>query len=242
MPWEWLIVLLSGLAIAAGAYFYLQETEDDDAPPVARDAPRSRPPSSAFDAGRARASLRELDGIGQVGSILGTDEDGVPTLQVFADVTSRGFALFDDAVLPELLRRYVERGRLRIQLRTLPGDTPFEDQAARWTQAAGLQTKLWDFARVLAAFGGDAASQRDLRLAAGRVSGLDPAPLDREGGGERVTRAIERAEEMANEAGVTSTPAFTVTNGTQTERVEVPRLSDRFADALRAALERLERG
>jgi hypothetical protein len=240
LPWEWLIVLISGLIIGGGAYLLLQSTEEDDEPAPERSAPPARR-SSAIDPARARASLRELDGITQVGGILGTEREGVPTLQVFAVVTSRGFARFDRATLPELLQRYVEPGRLRIQLRTLPGDTTLGQRAARWTQAAGLQTRLWDYARVLAAFGGHARSVGDLRAAAARVPGLARAPLAADGEGDRVARAIARAERMADEAGVTTTPAFTVTDGVRSEHVTAPRRPKDLAPALDAALDRLER-
>lgn len=234
VPWQVPAIVLAALALAGAIVAIVLESDDGDRPAT---APVAAP--ATLDERRARAALREIRGITQVGGILGDDRD-LPTLQVFADVTSSGFVLFDDAVLPKLLERYVRPGRLKIQLRTLPGGDALELAATQWTQAAGLQTRLWDYARVLAAFEGDLATDGDLRAAARFVGDLDVSRLEAQGISARVQRAIARARRFADDARITSTPAFTVTDGTRTERLLVPRLSDRFTAALGDALRRLK--
>lgn len=238
VPWEVGAIVLAALALAGGivAFLVLYDDGDGEAP---SSAPVAKPARAALDERRARTALREIRGIAQVGGILGEDRD-LPTLQVFADVTSSKFALFDDAVLPKLLERYVRPGLLKVQLRTIPGDEALDIEATQWTQAAGLQTRLWDYARVLAAFEGAVATEGDLRAAARFLGGLEANRLEAAGKSARVERAIARAQRFADDAGITSTPAFTVTDGARTERLLVPRLSARFTTALADALRRLK--
>jgi hypothetical protein len=210
-----LLATLAVLALAGGAAaFFLVWEQGLDEPP----------------AGSVRAAFGqwEIEGVPQVGSKLGEDSDDVPTLTVFAVVGSPGYARFDRAVLPALLDRHVRTGRVRIQLRTLPGDGR-APEIARSAQAAGLQTRLWNYVRAFVALGDGPAAER-------AVAGLDPARLATERGSERVSDAIARAVRMAEDAGVDATPAFTLTNGSRTEPFSAPLRSGPFSAALARSL------
>ncbi len=174
-----------------------------------------------------------------MGSILGDADAGVPTLTVFADIASPGYSRFDAEVLPSLLSRYVRPGRIRIQLRTLPGDLPIGAEVARIAQAAGLQTQLWAFVRALAAFNGATTDAGDVAAAESVLKGVDLERLVVDSRSSRVRRAISRASRMASAEDIDATPAFTITDGIRTEEFSAPVSSSGFMAALEQALETL---
>lgn len=104
-------------------------------------------PASARANALTRSVTRLLSGIPQSGSELGSPAAPV-TLQFFGDLqcpTSRAFAF---EMLPSLVTRWVRRGKLRVEYRSLKTATPdagvfMAQQAA--ALAAGMQGKLWDY-------------------------------------------------------------------------------------------------
>src|SRR4051812_38957064 len=90
------VVVLLGIAVAA-AVLAAPRRNDDTADVSSR-------------------MLGPLAGLPQDGITLGRPE-APDRLAVYADVTSEEFGSFEEAVLPELLRRYVRPGRMVIQLR-----------------------------------------------------------------------------------------------------------------------------
>jgi hypothetical protein len=108
---------------------------------------KSAPQSSVRLTSRALAAV---SGVPQSGVFLGSAK-APGQLVVYADLTSLGYADFQDKVLPTLVERYVKPGKLRLQFATVAGTgagSPDSDarQAALLAQAAGLQNHLWQFA------------------------------------------------------------------------------------------------
>lgn len=239
-PRRWIVLAVGLLAVAAAGVTVYGLREDDTQAPNERretlDGSGQAPTSSPAD--RVRDALGELAGIPQVGSILGSDRE-LPTLTVFADISSRDYARFDDQVLPALLAFYVRTGRVRIQLRTLSGETAISRDTARIAQAAGLQTRFWQFVRALSGSNRGRIDADDVAAAERAVAGLDRDRLAADSRSTRVQDAIARASRMAPVGQARSGPAFTITDGDRMVGFTAPLSSPGFSAALRKALERL---
>ena len=120
-------------------------------------AVRVKPADRDDTARLTRSLLRPLTGVPQDAFTLGR-ADAPERMAVYANVTSGGFAAFEQNVLPALVSRYVRPGRLAIQLRTWPAqpesggnDVAGSSLAARGAHAAGLQGRLWQYLAVMSA-------------------------------------------------------------------------------------------
>lgn len=186
--------------------------------------PRPSPTATTAPTARARRAIDALRGIPQVGGVLGS-ETARARLVIFAEVDSPSFARFDRQIMPELINRYVDRGRIDIQLRTLLSGRRTPD-TAEYVQAAGLQSRLWQFVRTLTT--GD---YRD-PVQAARAAGLDAARLRSDASSSRVQNAIAKAERLAKAAQVRAQPAFRLTTVKATRRISASRDSARFTRVL----------
>jgi hypothetical protein len=231
MSWNWLaptVAVLVVLALAGGVVALVLTDEDD---PV--------PVTNAPAANRADDAVRAVRGIPQVGGLLGADRDA-PTLNVFADITSKEFVQFDDEVLGVLISRYVRPGRLKIQLRTVQADEGVARRAARIAQAAGLQTKLWEYVLALESFyDGGKVVEGDLNAAAIQTE-LDLDRLEADSRSARVARAIARDAKLAADHHIVKTPAFTLFDGHHTRTLSPPLSGKAFVKAVGAALDRID--
>ncbi len=184
-------------------------------------APTPRPTTPA---------TKPLSGIPQVGGRLGRPT-AAATLTIYADVSSPAFTLFDRRVVPTLLQRYVRPGRLALQLRTLPSRGLPAPGAAALSQAAGLQSQLWQFVRTLSA-----RDDREPLAAARAVPGLDVARLRRDAGSERALAAVNRAKRLAFDDRANNPPAFRLVARGRTQRLEASTNAMTFTRALDAVL------
>src|SRR4051812_16959435 len=249
--WEWLVALVCLLAIAAGAValYRNQEAKTPAAQPQEAKTPAAQPEEAKTPAAQPRRgttaavkdALHELDGIPQVGSLLGRDAN-LPTLTVFADVAGQPYTRFEARVLPTLLREYVRPGRVKIRLRTVPGRAATSRQAARIAQAGGLQTRLWQFVVALGARQRPTARTADLAAAVRAVPALDQFRLAADRRSPRVNRAIARARREARAQHVQGPLAFRLSAGGRVVVVRSPLSARRFGAALRRALAAAPRG
>ncbi|MEA2166994.1 MAG: hypothetical protein QOF76_294 [Solirubrobacteraceae bacterium] len=163
------------------------------------------------------ANLKTISGLPQDGITLGSP-DAMYTLTVFDSLDSfnRGFFLSD---LPELVTQYVRGGRLKVEVETLTGfdtgqspDTGAAD-AARLAQAAGLQQHLWDFYGALSARYIGTIDQGVLTAALADVRGIDTARAQSDARGAEARSAIDAANKLAADQGVTDLPHYTLTRG-----------------------------
>ena len=230
---RWVLVALAVALLAAGAAAAIVLLTDDDS-----DTPASRAPVPAAEP--EPDTLGELDGITQVGGLLGNRE--APTLTVYADVASEEYAEFDREILPVLLKDYVRPAKLKIQLRTRhDDDDAVARRAATYAQAAGLQTKLWDYVRALAEVNDGTPTRADLEEAA-ELAGLDLDRLGEDTRSERVRRAVVRGVELAAERGFETATAFTIFDGTRTSTLETPDAAEAFTAQLDRAIDRDDDG
>lgn len=224
-PWKRVVALLALVLLAgAGVALSVYLTRDDSDNPSGENRPTQR----------AGAALRVVRGIPQVGAWLGTDKE-VPTLTLYVDIASREFARLDRDVIPALISDYVRPGRLKIRLRMLPRDAGVARAATRYAQAAGLQTKLWEYVRSLESLTGGKVGRRDLDDAA-LVAGINLQRLVDDSRSARIERAIARDARLASEQHIEETPAFTLFDGATTRDLPASVSARGFAKALDRAL------
>ena len=153
-------------------------------------------------------------GIPQRDFVLG-DPSAPATLVEFADLQCPFCGEFARDVLPDVVRRYVRTGRVRLMFRALAfiGDGKQSERAARMALAAGEQDKQWQFAELVFRNQGDEDAgwvTDDYLRRIGTAVGLDVERAFRDRDGPRVTGLLAGSKHEAKVAGIESTPSFTV--------------------------------
>jgi protein-disulfide isomerase len=152
----------------------------------------------------ARSALR---GIPQSGIALGSPDAPV-TMVEFADLQCPFCKEYSDNVFPELVKRYVRTGKLRLELRLLRFLGPDSDRLARTAAAAAAQNRMWQFVehafdRQGAENSGYATDDFINTLAA-------DAGLTQADAGAPAEVLLRDAERQARRAGIESTPSFLI--------------------------------
>lgn len=202
--------------------------------------------STGIELGDLPAQSRQVEatlgGIPQRGTELGGV--GAPaTLVEFADPQCPFCGAFARDVLPDVVRRYVRGGRLRLRLEllTILGDD--SERIARVAAAASLQGRAWDFMELAYENQGDEgsgyATDTYLRRIARATPGLDAGRALRAAGSAAASAVLDSASAKASALSVDSTPTFYVEQrGKAPEEV---RPSDLTPAAFAAALDPLLR-
>ncbi|WP_432071496.1 thioredoxin domain-containing protein [Streptomyces wuyuanensis] len=134
---------------------------------------------------------------------------------------------------PALIRKYVEKGVLRIEWRNFPIFGEESEAAARAAWAAGQQGRFWQFHKAAYADGAKEkgfGAQRLEELAT-EAGVKDLARFTRDADGEEARQAVARDQEEGYGLGATSTPSFVV-NGRPIAGAQPART---FVDAIEAA-------
>lgn len=178
-----------------------------------------------------------LEGIPQDGLALGSPDAPV-TIVEFADLQCPFCAEYHQNVLPELVRRYVRTGDVRLELRLLRFLGPDSDRLARAAAAAAAQDRMWQFVglafeRQGAENSGYATDEFVNSLAAD--SGVEDADA-----GAPAERLVREGEQLARTGGIESTPSFLIgpTGGTLelfqpsdlTPDAFIPRIEEELAE------------
>ncbi len=153
------------------------------------------------------AQRQLLDGIPQEGIALGSPDAPV-TIVEFADLQCPFCAEYHHNVLPELVRRYVRTGKVRLELRLLRFLGPDSDRLARTAAAAAAQDRMWQFVglaydRQGTENSGYATDEFISSLAAD--AGLEDANA-----GRSADALIRQGEQAARTARIESTPSFLI--------------------------------
>ncbi|WP_177169259.1 DsbA family protein [Thermoleophilum album] len=196
---------------------------------------RSSPSGSGVTGAREVRSL--LQGILQSGYALG-DPRAPATVVEFVDLQCPFCARLASEALPDLIRREVRSGRLRLELRVLAFIGPDSERAARFAAGAARQYKVWQFTELFFRNQGRENSgyvtDNFLRRIGAAIPGFD---VDRALAFAQRPEAeddLERARLAAGRLRVSSTPTlFLVPRGGQPRKLE---LSDLTASALREAI------
>lgn len=113
---------------------------------------------------------------------------------------------------PELVKRYVDDGILRIEWRNFPLFGEASEAAARASWAAGQQDRFWAFHRAAYAEGAkEKGFGRDrLRALAQQAGVKDLGRFERDAGSAAAAEAVRADREQAYGIGATSTPSFLI--------------------------------
>ncbi|PND54608.1 disulfide bond formation protein [Mycobacterium sp. ENV421] len=210
------MVVIGGLAVVAVALILalVMKSNDDDtavAGPSAPVAQMVEPSGSTPTGGTSGLSMERRVS----GDPLALGDPAAPVVMVmFADYRCPFCAKFSRDTEPEMVKRFVDAGTLRIEWRDLPifGDQSM--QAARAGRAAAAQGKFWEFNRAVFADAPDRGHSNltdDVLIGYARQVGVPD--LDRFANQMRGTEfnaAINADVEQASSIGVPSTPAFII--------------------------------
>jgi protein-disulfide isomerase len=174
-------------------------------------------PTTAAPLGVSRVA-RMLDGIPQQGVVLGRASAPV-TLVEFADVQCPYCAEWASRGLPGIVQKSVRTGKVRILFNGMAFVGADSETALRTAVAAGRQNRFWNVLELLyenqGAENAGWVTDSLLRSIGDAVPGLDTQKMLDERRSAAVQDELVRAAELAQRAGVNSTPSFAVgrTNG-----------------------------
>jgi protein-disulfide isomerase len=202
------------------------------------DSESAPPPAALAVDGRETATL--FAGIPQDGTALGRPDAPV-TLVEFADFQCPFCRTFARDALPEIVRRYVRPGKVRMEYRALAFLGPDSVEAREMALAVAHQDRFWQFAHLLFENQGEENSgwvtEERLEATASAVPGLDVERALADRTSAAVAREAERAEQQAEQFGISGTPAFLARRtGGKLERIEIQSLD---AGALTPTLDSL---
>lgn len=187
------------------------------------------------------AAVRGLfRGIPQGGTTLGRSRAPV-TMVEYVDAQCPYCRAFETAVLPDLIRRYVRRGTLRIELRMWAFIGPDSARGQAAVLAAGDQNRAFDYLALLYQHqGAENTGWLDDDLVtqvAASIPGLRVHRLLEERGSSAVAAAAGEVAALAQEDGVTGTPSVLVGKTGETPTL-VPLSSSTDAGPVIRAIER----
>jgi protein-disulfide isomerase len=164
-------------------------------------------PGKSEPAKSGAASDALLKGIPQSGITLGSPDAPV-TLVEFADLQCPFCAQYERDVFPDIVRRYVRTGKLRLELRLLRFLGPDSDRLARAAAGAAAHDRMWQFVRLAYQRQGQENSgyaTQDFIEALAADAGI--RSLD---AGTAAERQVRSAEQAARTLGIDSTPSFLI--------------------------------
>ncbi len=173
---------------------------------------------------------RQLDGVQQRGSILGSLSAPV-TLIEYVDLQCPFCREFDTEVLPTLISRYIRTGKLKFETRLLAFIGADSQRGRAAAIAAGRQNKLFNFTHLLYRNqGGENTGWLNdgmVTSAAASIPGLDVPRLLDEASSAGSDRQSSAYDAQATAANVDSTPTvFVGKSGTKPQRVNLSTPTD----------------
>jgi protein-disulfide isomerase len=159
-----------------------------------------------------------LKGIPQKGETLGKANAPV-TLVQYVDLQCPFCREYSTGALPELIRKYVRTGKVKIEQRTLRILGADSEQAASWAAAAQQRNRLFQFSEVFYRNQGEentgyVTSGYLTKIAKG--AGLDATTMAARARTPAAEDLIVANERSANTLGVSSTPSFALGRTGQT--------------------------
>jgi protein-disulfide isomerase len=100
------------------------------------------------DEGIDASSAAYLDGIPQTRDVLGEPDAGVTLIQ-FEDLQCPVCQQYTEGAMPGIVEQYVRPGQVKLRFVGLAFLGPDSEKALRYTLAAGLQSKLWQYSELL---------------------------------------------------------------------------------------------
>lgn len=207
--WSLLVALVLAVLLAAAAAVYLAGMFGAGA---SQDARESGSPSSV---GQARQPDAEPEG--QAGEDAPREvptrgnEDAPVTMVEYADFQCPFCGKFAREVEPELIERYVESGRLKIEWRDFPYLGQESANAALAARAAHEQDKFWEYHDALyrdqVSLNSGAFSDENL-VAFAEEAGLDVEQFESDLTSGKYERAVSQDLQEGQRLGISGTPTF----------------------------------
>jgi protein-disulfide isomerase len=189
-------VVVVTIALAAGG--------GDDGRPV-------RQPGERLAGERESRTL--LAGLPQDGAVLG-EPDAPVTLVEFADLQCPFCARYATTVFPELVRRYVRGGQVRMIFRDVAFLGTDSVRAGQMAGALASQDKLWNFVDLFyvnqGAENSGYVTDPFLRKVARAISGADVERAMADRGLPAIADAMDAARREADSYSIPGTPSFAV--------------------------------
>ncbi len=166
----------------------------------------------------AAATNKLLAGIPQSGNVLGNPKAPV-TMQEFADVQCPGCDQYMTTAFPDIVRKYVRTGKVKVLWNGIAFIGPDSETGLRYVNAAGKQNKLWNVAELLYRNQGTENSgwvTKSLLRSVGTAAGLDTAKAESEANSPAVSRQMAAAANLYSTYAFQGTPGFAIgpTGGT----------------------------
>lgn len=141
---------------------------------------------------------------------------------------------------PELVKKYVDTGVLRIEWRNFPIFGEESEAAARASWAAGRQGRFWEFHKAAYAHGSKEKGFGKERLTAlAKEAGVtDLAAFTKDADSAAAREAVSKDQEQGYSLGATSTPSFLV-NG---RPIAGAQPTETFTEAIEAAAKTAKTG
>lgn len=174
------------------------------------DASEASKPKAAVP---GRDVTRILRGIPQEGTRLG-DPNAPLVLVEFADLQCPYCKEFAATSWPNIVKRYVKTGKLRMELRLMDFLGPDSGKASKAVMAAALQNRMWDasmrFYDVQGQENTGYVTDRFLRGVLGGVHGLDLTRAMRDRSSTQVRDDLAAVHSLQSRYAVTSTPTVLI--------------------------------
>ncbi|MEU2675654.1 thioredoxin domain-containing protein [Streptomyces sp. NPDC007107] len=182
---------------------------------TAPDEPASDTPAATTATGPDPGVQEELAELARrdAGDKLAQGRTDAPVVLIeYADFQCGYCGKFARDTEPELIKRYVDDGTLRIEWRNFPIFGEASEAAARASWAAGRQDRFWAFHRAAYAEGAkEKGFGKDRLRALARQAGVkDLDRFTRDTDSAAATEAVRADQEQAYGIGATSTPSFLI--------------------------------
>lgn len=199
-------VIAIGVAIAKSTQSG-RDTEPGAAPAASPEAEEDPAQQKMFD-GLAKRTSRRADG-----DPLAVGKKNAPVVLVeYADYQCSFCGRFTRETQPELIKKYVDGGILRIEFRNFTVFGADSERAARASWAAGQQGKFWQLHDALyAKTRKGAALAEDKLVGLARSSGVDDIDTFRaDMKSADADKALKKDQDEGYQLGVQSTPSFLI--------------------------------
>ncbi|GGM61288.1 hypothetical protein GCM10012275_35360 [Longimycelium tulufanense] len=211
--WRWLVPALIVVVAVTLAYLGANRGAQDDTRQAAphqaagqTEASGSSRPGEGPVKGLARRDANDPYALGKV--------DAPVVLVEYADYRCPFCAKFSTDTKPELIKRYVDSGVLRIEWRDMPIFGAESETAAVAARAAGKQGKFWEFhnlAYAEAPRSGHASFPKERLLElAGKIGVGDMARFEADLADPELRAGVRADAAEGHRIGVASTPTFLV--------------------------------
>lgn len=182
--------------------------------------------------GEVRELLAEVP---QDGTTLGS-EDAPVTVYLYEDLQCPACAAFARETFPELVRRYVEPGEVKVVSETIAILGRDSVPAARAAFAAGEQDRYWEYSTLFFLNQGRENSgyvtDEFLTSLAEEAQGLDVDQWNEARGSEAAQSELDAAQTSARDEGVEGTPTLVIRGPEGTREVVGAVPIDRVASAI----------